>query len=85
MITKTPRFTILIVAMTILGTGGPITAAFATSIGGNDDDDSLADRIIDDVEENVDREIDEELGELPTIPSPLQLVVMLPAVEYLLR
>lgn len=61
-----------------------VPSAFATVIGGNDgadDDDSLAERIIDD----VDREIDEELGELPTIPSPLQLVVMLPAVEYLLR
>jgi hypothetical protein len=68
MITKTPRFTILIVAMTILGTGGPITA-FATDIGGNDDDDdSLADTIIENVQEDVNRIIDEELSELPTIP-----------------
>ena len=38
-------------------------AAFATAIGENDDDDSLADRTIGD----VDRRIDERLSELPTI------------------
>jgi hypothetical protein len=45
MITKTPRLTILMVAMmTVLGTGRPI-AAFATTYGvNNGDDDSLADR-----------------------------------------
>ncbi len=54
--------------------------AFATAIGENDDDDSLADRTI----EDVDRIIDEELSELPTIPPPTAMVVvMLPAVEYL--
>ena len=34
--------------MTVLDTGGPI-AAFATTYGYNGDDDSLADRIIEDV------------------------------------
>jgi Ca2+-binding RTX toxin-like protein len=44
-----------------------LPSAFATAIGGDgDDDDSLAERIIDD----VNREIDETLSELPTI-SPL--------------
>jgi Ca2+-binding RTX toxin-like protein len=76
MITKTPRLTILMVAMTVLGTGGPI-AAFATAYGGNED--SLADRINEDVDRIVTETfndvdtftqdlVDEELSELPTIP-----------------
>jgi Ca2+-binding RTX toxin-like protein len=66
MITNTPRLTILMVAMTILGTGGPVTA-LATAYGGNiGDDDSLADKIIDD----TNRIIDETLSGLPIIRPP---------------
>lgn len=55
MITKTPRLTILMVAMTILGTGGPIVA-FATAYGGNNDGDLIdTNRIIEKTRTDVDR------------------------------
>jgi Ca2+-binding RTX toxin-like protein len=69
MITSIPRLTILMVAITVLSTSGPITA-FATAIGNNNngDDSSLADMIIDE----VDRILDEAITELPTIPPTSQ-------------
>jgi Ca2+-binding RTX toxin-like protein len=57
MITKTPRLTILMVAMmmAVLGTGGPI-AAFATAYGGNNDGDLIdTDRIIEKTRTDVGR------------------------------
>jgi hypothetical protein len=55
MITKTPRLTILMVAMTALGTGGP-AAAFATAYGDNNDGDLIdTDRIIEKTRTDVDR------------------------------
>ena len=75
MITKTPRLTILMVAMmTVLGTAGGPIAAFATAYGGNNDDGSnststsLADRITEDVDGIIDEEIGDIDVELPTIP-----------------
>ena len=63
MITKTPRLTILMVAMTILGTGGPI-AAFATAYGGNNDGDLIdTDRIIEKTRTDVDRITQDLLNE----------------------
>jgi Ca2+-binding RTX toxin-like protein len=71
MITKAPRFTILIVAMTVLGTSGPI-AAFATAYGGNED--SLADRITEDVDRIIEEEVgDIDVDELPTITPPTSM------------
>ncbi len=64
MITKTPRLTILMVAMMIvLGTGGPI-AAFATAYGGNNDGDLIdTDRIIEKTRTDVDRITQDLLNE----------------------
>jgi Ca2+-binding RTX toxin-like protein len=64
MITKTPRLTILMVAMmTVLGTGGPI-AAFATAYGGNNDGDLIdTDRIIEKTRTDVDRITQDLLNE----------------------
>jgi Ca2+-binding RTX toxin-like protein len=68
MITSISRLTILMVAIAVLGTSGPI-AAFATAYGNNNgDDSSLADMIIDE----VDRILDEAITELPTIPPTSQ-------------